>query len=388
MSGTAITKEFEQRFAEYFGTRFALGFCNGTASLTAAMWACGIGTGDEIICPSMTYWASAAPAKALGASVHFCDIDPMTLCLDPNDLEHRISERTKAVVVVHYAGHPAPMDKIMSIAQRHQVHVIEDNSHAHGSLYHGKYTGTIGDIGAMSLMAGKGFAIGEAGIITTNNRELYERCIAFAHYERTGVPSRFNPVDNQITDPDLHRFAGIPIGAMKGRMNQTCSAMGLIQLRYFSGRIQEIQEALNYFWERLAGTPGLRPHKIPLSEGTMGCWYYPQCLYHADELNGISSKTFAQAINAEGIHWCFPGGNSPLHFHPYFYESDVLNLSRPTSVVSQNYDFHKNHDSLKVSENIHEISIAIPWFKKNYKKDIQAYADAFIKVANYFHDNN
>jgi dTDP-4-amino-4,6-dideoxygalactose transaminase len=277
------------------------------------------------------------------------------------------------------------MDHIIDIARRHQVRVIEDNSHAHGSLYNGKHTGTIGDIGAMSLMTGKGFAIGEAGIITTNDRELYERCIAYAHYERTGVASRFNLVDNQITDADLRKFAGIPIGAMKGRMNQTCSAMGLVQLRYFPKRIQEIQEAINYFWEIMGETPGLYPHRISKSEGTMGCWYYPQALYKAEELNGTSSETFSRAINAEGVHWCFPGGNSPLHIHPYFHESDIFHLGRPTSIAFGNQDMRQGPGTLPVSEKIHEITIAIPWFKKCIKRDIKIYADAFSKVAEYFH---
>lgn len=90
MSGTDITKAFEKEYADWVGVKHALGYCNGTASLLGAFWACGVGAGDEIICPSMTYWASAAPALSLGASVNFADIDPVTLCIDPKDIEHRI----------------------------------------------------------------------------------------------------------------------------------------------------------------------------------------------------------------------------------------------------------------------------------------------------------
>lgn len=163
MSDTDITKKFEREFAEWQGTQFALGFCNGTASLHAAMYGCGVGVGDEIICPSVTYWASALPCFSLGATVSFADIDPVTLCLDPNDLEHRITKRTKAIVVVHYLGYPADMDEIVAIARKHGVKVIEDVSHAQGGLYKGRKLGTIGDVGAMSLMTGKSFAIGEGG---------------------------------------------------------------------------------------------------------------------------------------------------------------------------------------------------------------------------------
>ena len=121
MSGWDVTMKFEEEFAAWQGTKYALGFNNGTASIHAAMFACGVGVGDEIICPSITFWASAAQCYSLGATVVFADIDPETLCIDPNDIEHRITERTKAIVVVHYLGHPADMDPIMEIAERHGI---------------------------------------------------------------------------------------------------------------------------------------------------------------------------------------------------------------------------------------------------------------------------
>src|SRR5690606_17329115 len=121
MSGTDITLQFEKEFAAWQGTEYALGYCNGTMALQAAMFGCGVGRGDEIICPSVTYWASALPAFTLGATIVFADIEESTLCLDPADIEHRITERTKAIVPVHYMGHPCDMDAIMEIARRHNV---------------------------------------------------------------------------------------------------------------------------------------------------------------------------------------------------------------------------------------------------------------------------
>ena len=119
------------------------------------MYACGIGMGDEIICPSITYWASSLPCFSLGASVVFADIDPDTLNIDPGDIEHRITTRTKAIVVVHYCAYPCEMDEIMAIAKRHGLRVIEDVSHAQGSLYKGRLTGLLGDVGAMSAHVGE-----------------------------------------------------------------------------------------------------------------------------------------------------------------------------------------------------------------------------------------
>ena len=113
MSGTEVTRQFEADFRQWLDVKYALAFNNGTASLQAAMYGCGIGVGDEVIGPSISYWASALQVFSLGGTVVFADIDPVTLCIDPNDIEHRISERTKAIMVVHYLGHPADMDAIM-----------------------------------------------------------------------------------------------------------------------------------------------------------------------------------------------------------------------------------------------------------------------------------
>ena len=116
MSGTGITKQFESEFSSWIGSKYALGCCNGTASLTAALFACGVGAGDEVICPSLTYWASCASALWFGATVQFADVERESLCLDPDDLEHRIGPKTKAIIVVHYCGYPADMDRINEIA--------------------------------------------------------------------------------------------------------------------------------------------------------------------------------------------------------------------------------------------------------------------------------
>jgi len=137
MSGIDVTQQFEREFATWQGAKYALGFSAGTAAIHAAMFGCKVGVGDEVICQSTTYWATCIQAMSLGATVVFADIDPNTLCIDPNDIEHRITERTKVIVVVHYLGHPADMDAIMPIARRHGLKVIEDVSHAQGGLYKG-----------------------------------------------------------------------------------------------------------------------------------------------------------------------------------------------------------------------------------------------------------
>ena len=381
MSGLDITQQFEKEYAAWVGVKHGLGYCNGTAALLGAFWACGIGAGDEVICPSMTYWASCTAVLGLGATVNFADIDPQTLCIDPADIEHRIGPRTKAIIVVHYTGYPCDMDRILPLARRHKIRVIEDVSHAHGSLYKGRPCGSFGDIAGMSMMAGKSFAIGEAGMLLTNDRELYERAIAYGHYERTGGPSQFAKADSAVQG-DLARFKGLAMGGHKHRMNQTCSAMGRVQLKYYPARIAEIQKALNRFWSLLDGVPGLRAHRPPAGSGsTMGGWYNARGLYCAEELGGLSCAKFCEAVRAEGVSVCNPGANNPLHLHPLFHEADLFHQGKPTALAFGQRDVRQGAGTLKTAERIAEITFRVPWFKHDRPAEIERYAAAYRKVA-------
>ena len=382
MSGTDVTKLFEKEFGDWIGRQYALAYPNGTESLRAAMWACGVGAGDEIICPSMTYWASAVPALTLGAAVNFTDVDPDTLCIDPADIEHRIGPRTRAIVVVHYAGHPADMDAIMPIAKKHGVAVIEDVSHAHGGRYKGKMVGTFGDIAGMSMMSGKSFPIGEAGMMVTDDLKLYERCVAYGHYERTGAPSMYNPTERCISDEELYRYRGAPLGGYKHRMNQTCAAMGRVQLKYYDERMAEIQRAMNRFWDLLEGVPGLKAHRPAKDSGsTMAGWYAARGLYRAEELGGLPCEKFCEAVRAEGVTACSPGANRPLHLHPIFHDADIFNMGKPTMISFGQRDVRQGPGSLDVTERIPELVYTVPWFKQYGEDAIQECAAAYRKVA-------
>ena len=382
MSGTEVTKQFEQEFAGWMGMRYALGYCNGTAAIKGTMWACGLGAGDEIVCPSMTYWASAVPALTLGAAVNFADIHPDTLCIDPDDIEHRIGPRTRIIVVVHYAGYPCDMDRIMPIARRHGVKVLEDVSHAQGGLYRGRMAGTFGDISAMSLMAGKSFAIGEAGMVVTNDRLLYERCVAYGHYERTGVATQWSSADKRLYDEELSKYAGVAMGGAKHRMNQTCSAMGRVQLKYYPQRIADIQKAMNRFWDLLEGVPGIRAHRPPRGSGsTMAGWYAAHGLYRSEELGGLPCARFCEAVRAEGVASCYPDANFPLHLHPLFHTADIFRMGMSTMISFGQRDVRQGEGTLPVSERIAEIAFSIPWFKHDDPQIIEQYAAAYRKVA-------
>jgi Predicted pyridoxal phosphate-dependent enzyme apparently involved in regulation of cell wall biogenesis len=372
MSGTKVTKEFEKEFAAWNGTRYALGFNNGTASLHAAMYGCKVGIGDEIICPSLTYWASATQAFSLGATMVFADIEPDTLCIDPKDIEKRITGRTKAILVVHYCGHPADMDAIMEIARRHNIKVIEDVSHAQGGLYKGRKLGTIGDVAAMSLMSGKSLVAGEAGMLVTDDTEIYERAIALGHYER---------FDAGIRTEYLKPYIGLPLGGYKYRMNQLSSALGRVQLKYYDKRCEEIRKSVNLFWDILEGAPGIRAHRVKKdSDSNMAGWYIPMGFYISEELEGLSITRFTEAVRAEGFDNCWPGCNVPMHLHPLFTTCDVYGHGKPTRIANSDYDVRRYDNSLPVSEKTNARVFKAPWFKTFNEEVIMTYASAFIKV--------
>jgi len=373
MSDMDVTREFEKEFAAWQGRKYALGFSTGTAAIQTAMWACKVGVGDEVIAPSVTYWATCLQALGLGATIVFAEVDADTLCIDPNDIEHRITDRTKAIIPVHYLGHPADMDPIMEIAEKHNVKVIEDVSHAQGGLYKGRMVGSIGHVGAMSLMSGKSLASGEGGILVTDDREIYDRALAFGHY------ARFSP--EAVETDYLKPLAGLPMGAYKYRMHQLSSALGRVQLKYYDERCREIRKAMNYFWDLLEGVPGLKAHRPPKDSGSnMGGWYAAHGLYRPEELEGLSVTRFCEAVRAEG-GIATPGCNKPLHLHPLLNDVDIYGHGKPTRIAHSDRDVRQRKGSLPVSEKIDSLTYAIPWFKKYYPEIIEEHAKAFRKVA-------
>jgi dTDP-4-amino-4,6-dideoxygalactose transaminase len=369
-SGTDVTRQFEAEFAAWQGREYALGYCNGTAALTGALWGCGVGVGDEVIGPSVTYWASALTVFGLGATVVFADIDPETLCLDPNDIEHRITERTKAILVVQYLGHPAAMDDIMAIARKHGVKVIEDFSHAQGGMYKGKKNGSWGDVGAASLMGSKSLAIGESGVIVTDDKTILERAVAFGHYERMGA----------LTDESLTAYRGLPLGGVKHRMHQVSSAVGRVQLKYYDERILEIRAAIDYFWSRLEGAAHcFRPHRIPRELGDMAGWYIPYGHYVPEALGGLPVSVVVSALQKEGVP-AAAGANFPLHTHPLLQTADIYGHGKPTRVAFSARDVRAGDASLPVSDGIGKRLLSVPYFKKLNKPWIDKYADAYLRV--------
>ena len=374
MSGTDIARRFEASFASWQERKYALSHNNGTNALNAAMFAVGLGPGDEIICTSVTYWASCTGALALGAAVVFCDIDPDTLQMDPASLEAHITPRTKAIMVVHYMAHPAPMDEIMAIARKHGLKVIEDVSHAQGGHYKGRKLGTFGDAAAMSLMSCKSFAIGEGGMLVTDDAEIFKRAVIFGHYDR---------IVDVCTDEEMEGPKNIPWGGRKNRMHQTSAAIGLEQLKKHDAEIAEIDRAMKYFWKGISDIPGISMI-YPKEEGSdKAGWYASRFLYDAAAFGGISNVTFCEALNAEACGGFSFGCNMPLHFSSVFFDIDIYGHGRPTAsaFLPAGVDLRAETGALPNAEKVNMRVLGEPWFKHDDHAKIDPYVEAVRKVA-------
>lgn len=167
--------EFERKFSNYCGVKFGVSNSNGTASLHLALRALGIGPGDEVIAPNLTFIAVPNAVKYCGATPVFVDSTLDYWNIDPQKIEEKISSRTKAIVVVHSYGYPCDMKPIMEIAERHNLFLIEDGAEAHGAKYNGKKVGSFGDISCFSFYGNKIITTGEGGMCLTNNEELYDK---------------------------------------------------------------------------------------------------------------------------------------------------------------------------------------------------------------------
>lgn len=216
-------EEFEQAFAQAVSARHALAVANGTAALHLALLAVGCGPGDEVILPSLNFVAAANTIVHVGATPVFCDVTgPDDLNLDPDDLERAITERTRAIVALHYGGAPCDMDAVREIAARHGLTVIEDAAHAPGATYRGERCGTMGAVGCFSFFSNKNLPLGEGGMITTDDDELAERLRLLRSHGMTTLTW------------DRHRGHAhaydVVLPGFNYRLDEIRAAIGLVQL--------------------------------------------------------------------------------------------------------------------------------------------------------------
>ncbi len=201
------TRRFEAAMAERHDTAEAVAFANGTVALAAMYLAVGIGPGDEVIVPSLTFVSTATSVLHVGATPVFADVDPETFGLDPDDVERRLTPRTKAVVPVHYAGQPADLDRFRDLADHARIALLEDAAQAHGATYRGRGVGSWGDAGMFSFTPTKNVTTGEGGIVTTSDGELATRLRLLRNHGMS-APYRHDVLGFNWRLSDIHAAIG------------------------------------------------------------------------------------------------------------------------------------------------------------------------------------
>lgn len=343
------TAEFESDFAAFTGARHAVATSSATASLHLALLALGIGPGDEVLVPSYTFVASVNAIVYVGATPVFVDIGgPSDLNLDCADLAHKISERTKAIVVVHLAGYLADMNAIMDLAGRHGLSVVEDAAHAVGAvyetpgLYHGRAAGTIGAAGCFSFFANKNLVTGEGGMVTTDDHHLARRVRLARSHGMT--KTSWDKATGRATDYDIEEIG------YNYRPTELTAALGLIQLAKVPGAQARRRELTERYRYRLAARPEL---VVPFADHVGGSAYHivPVVLPRAS-----MRPLFREILDREGVQTSvhYP----PVHFFTHYAES-LPNTSLPhTEDVAEREVTVPLHSLLEL-EHVDEIADAI-----------------------------
>ena len=280
-SKTGTVPTFEKEYATLMGTKFALGTGSGTQALNTCVEALGIGPGDEVITSPYTDMGTISSIISSRALPVLADLDTESFQLDPADVERRITENTKALMPIHIMGQPCNMERIMAIAKKHQLKVIEDACQAHLGVYKGKVLGTIGDVGCFSFQTSKTISCGEGGAVIGNNEELMDKCYTVQNHgtSRAGRSETIGP---------------------KYRMNEFEGAILLAQLAGAKERFALRNKNAAYLTSKLRNFPGLVPQK--LYEGTeSGSFYLYTMSYRKEHFNNATRDQFLKAMAAEGI---------------------------------------------------------------------------------------
>ncbi|MCB2209816.1 DegT/DnrJ/EryC1/StrS family aminotransferase [bacterium] len=276
------TTAFAERFAELQGGGTAVPMMNGTITMEVALRAAGIGWGDEVIVPAYTFQATAAAPMAAGAIPVIVDIHPDNYCIDPTAVEAAITEKTRAIFVVHVAAQVADMDAIMAIAEKHNLLVLEDCAHAHGAAWRGQGVGTIGDFGSFSLQSFKSLTTGEGGVLLCKDLHMAERAASIIDCGR--------PKDAAGVEYTM---------GVNYRWSELHAALGLVALERFPEQFAERAAMADYLEESLSEVPGISLLKRDLRHTRRNLYRY---VINIDpEFFGVGHDAFCKALSAEGI---------------------------------------------------------------------------------------
>ena len=304
---------FEKEFAARMQTRFALGVTSGTAALQCAVNALEIGPGDEVILPAWTWHSCYSAIVLAGALPVFAEIDG-SFNIDPNDIEHRITPQTKAILAVHLQGNPADMDRVLAIARKHKVRVIEDCAQSVGASYKGRPLGSMGDVGIYSLQLNKTITAGEGGAVVSNDPVIFERA---ARFHDVGM---MRPLHQAITgEQRLSPFPGANF-----RMNEFSGGVLLAQIRKLDRIIGAVRENTRRVYAGIRDLPGITLRSLPDPAGELGTGVY------IDFRTKPARDQFLAAMKAENVPGSGPAGSAILPVQPYIENKVTVHPAWPS----------------------------------------------------------
>lgn len=342
--------EFEERFAAWQGSRFAVSTCNGTAALHTALSALGIGPGDEVIVPSYTFIASSFAIVQCGAIPRFADVNREDHCISPASARALINDRTRAILVVHLYGTVCDLDPILALAREHGLFVVEDNAEALGGEYKGRKTGSLGDIAATSFCQNKTFTTGgEGGMVTTDDEDLAWTCRQFRDHGYN-VKLRLERQRNQQDLPYAHDMVG-----WNYRLTEMQSAIGLAELaRLDSWNLPARRRNAAIIMERLAPLPEVLLGPVDTPDRRNGFFILPFSLDL--EAMGCTIEAFMAGARADGLPVRFaftPDGHRERAYRehrafgrtgfPFTSPHTDPDHVRYDTVRVSNADWHKTH---------------------------------------------
>ena len=349
------TFKFEEIFFEYVNSKYAIAVNSCTAALHLAVVALGIGNGDEVITTPYTFAATAEVVINSNAKPVFVDVEKDTYNIDPAKIEEKITDKTKAIIVVHYAGHSCEMDKIMEIAEKYDLYVIEDAAHAIGSKYKDQKIGSIGDATCFSFYATKNITTAEGGMITTNRGDLADKMrILSLHGISKDAWKRYSSEGSWYYE--------IAYSGYKYNMSDLQASIGIHQMKKLDQMQKRREEIADMYNKSFGQIPQITIPTVK-SYATHAWHLYP--IQVNSDLLSINRNEFIEALKAENI------GTSvhfiPLHLHPYYKEK---------------YGF--KGDDFPNAESLYKNEISLPIYPNMEDKDVEDVISAVKKIIDYY----
>lgn len=362
--GGPVVKRFEKKFSNKFKIKYAVSFNSATTALHAAVAALGVGPGDEVIVPPYTMSASASAVLMNGAVPIFADIDADTFCLDPKSVAGKITKRTKAVMMVNLFGQTGDMGVLLSLARTHKFAVIEDNAQSPGATWHGRYTGTVGDVGVFSFNVHKTMQSGEGGVLVTNNKKIALRAqLARNHGESVvcGMPG----------------YTAGPIFGSNYRMTEVIAAIAEVQLSKLDFLNHKRVVLARRLTKKLNSIQGLTPPHIPKGNTHV---YYSYIIKINKQKFGISREALVKKLQKRG----FPIGAGyvkPLYLLPLFQKKQAFNATHfPFNYQGMKQNYKKGICPVAERMHYHEL-IGTDICKHPYTAaHVDAFAEALLEI--------